>query len=148
MTAVQRKRLKRYVAYLRNLKPTHFDMTAWCMDRNTKKEKTTEELVCALKEGCGTTACAVGHLPLFNPRVFQFVMENRDSDFKRIEYDVKNIQTGRTNTEGFVDYFGVSEYEVDSVFNPFASSWWHDKAKNALYITPKMVAREIERRWL
>ena len=66
MTPIQRKRAIRFANYLMKLPREGFDISVVCIapTGNPKENMKTKS--------CGSSGCAIGHLPLFSPSVFEY----------------------------------------------------------------------------
>ena len=122
MKAIHRKRLQKLADFLKTVPPKQFDIDCLFIgDRD--------------KLGCGSIACAIGHCPIAFPSDWEF---NPNPNF--YSFEAVRLKCG---SDGFWDedakrYFGISEDDVKGIF----LSSGYRKAGN---VTPKMVARKIER---
>lgn len=112
MNQVQRKRARRFAQFLLKVPTEQFDIDYVCY--TTKDDRRP---IRGLVGKCGSVACAIGHLPIFNPRVFVYKqwVERESSS----EYDVRNVLT---NTVGIrqhgTEYFGFTDKEAYWLFYP------------------------------
>lgn len=125
MTSVQRKRFIRYANFMNRLPVKHFNLNMICSaGLNPIHELLDEE------NSCGTTACALGHLPVFNPRVFVF---RRNGYLGRWgNYGIGNKKTGCSDSfETAEEYFGITQKQLRDLFEPKSypvSDWNNPKA--------------------
>lgn len=122
MNSVERKRLKRFIAFLKKVPESQFNMNVICQVKNIYD---TPDF------SCGTAACAIGHLPLFNPRVFSYKYHSGRC------YNVLNKETGEYNyIHVGKEYFGLTYSQSEEAFNAYC--YPQDK------ISPSDVAAKLE----
>ncbi len=131
--ATQRKRLKRFSAYLRKLKPEYFNLDTLCSVKGTTTATVNDIHV----NGCGTAACALGNLPIFNRRRFRFKHYRSDFLDNKTIFDVVDNVTGTDDWCGLAkEYFGFKDSEECS--SVFLDDGYIEKA------TPQDVADKID----
>lgn len=111
MTAVQRKRSYRFAKFLMTkVKEDSFDLDFVCLSssNNTSDAKIMEELT----RGCGTVACAIGHLPLFNKKRFSYEIRPGDR-YIHVRDNVENHNSFSTISE---NYLGFTARETAFLF--------------------------------
>lgn len=129
MTQVQRKRFIRYANFLNRLSSKHFNLDVVCSaGENPMLELLDKE------NSCGTVACAYGHLPIFNPRVFEYYTNGY-----RGRWGTHNVVTkGKHNFDEFeaaTEYFGITREQATELFEPrkyMPSDWRNPKAVAAV----------------
>lgn len=127
MNQLQRKRAKRFAAFLINkVRAKQFDIDRVCEIMNGDNEDPLKGLTGA----CGTVACAIGHLPVYNPKRFRFI--GNASYFEVLDTETRS----KDYINIAVNYFGFTEDEADWLFTP----WGYEEYKR---VTPKTVARRI-----
>jgi len=116
MTTTHRKRLQKLADFLKTVPPKQFDLCSILEGDPAKL-------------GCGTFACAIGHCPIVFPRQWRF----------RGHCSVSLRKDGHTDwlysTE---EFFGLEVAQIDQIFTLHGYP-------NMAPVTPKMVARKIER---
>lgn len=133
MNSVERKRAVRFGTYLQSVPGKQFNIDSVCSTAG----KTLGNPLKGLTGGCGTTACAIGHLPAFNRVRFKFVkVWSADGD-DELAFQVEDIES---NLDDYLDigmdYFGLTEAQADWLFSP----WSYDGYKK---VTAKTVARRL-----
>lgn len=112
MTPIQRKRLIRYANFLNRLPSKHFDLNVICRaDKNPIAELKD------IENSCGTTACAYGHLPVFNPRVFAFCRNKYGTRWGNLNV-VKKGENESLNFKPATEYFGITLDQAIKLFSP------------------------------
>lgn len=132
-TQIQRKRLKRFINFIRgiNKKIFRLDVTCLLSSNNTDKNMldTFKDKIINGKDGA--YACACGLLPLFNPREFKWIESYEDI----IVVDSKS----RINPWAFIrDYFGIDS----GLHYLFVSMYYKTNGKR---VTPKMLADKLQK---
>lgn len=140
--SVQRKRLKRFINFLRRADKKNFDLATVC---NTDVGNPFLVVDRFKKHSCGTTACVYGLLPVYNPSMFYYQQTCQISN-KYFSYSVRIYNNKVYGIHYTMEwYFGISEYASDILFFDSTydtTSCWY--GKNIRKITPKMVADKLE----
>ncbi len=127
MDQLQRKRARRFANFLLTVPAKQFDMNTVC---ETKGQNVDASPIVG---ECGTVACAIGHLPVFNR--FTYSWDSRFSD--ETYFNVEDKETGDEDYDVIAEkYFGFSQDEVEWLFNPGGYSEY-------VRVTPKTVAKRI-----
>lgn len=152
MTPVQRKRLKRYIAFLRKVPQEHFNMRYWVTYNGILP--TSGDVLCSLKNGtCGTAGCAIGWLPVYNPKVFKYGKASLYTNFNRVRLIANPRKSG---ANAATSYFGIEPEVASQIFvemdanGPYAyPANWNSKycfmEVEKTSITPNMVADRLEK---
>lgn len=128
MNQIERKRVKRFAQFLNDIPAKQFDIQRVCEITNQNSENPRQ----GLTGGCGTVACAIGHLPVYNPRRFKF-----HNVVDQWSFEVEDIETGETDyTTIGSEYFGFTADEAEWLFSP----WGYE---DYVRVTPKTVARRM-----
>lgn len=144
MTSIQKKRLARFINFLRKVPRSNFNMEHWIVADG----ETSQEVICDLKQHkCGTAGCAVGWMPVFNPKVFKY-----DMFWNAIVLNENNLIL---NVDAAIEYFGIKAEVARQIFyymdeygeygypaNHF-DTWTDTMVVATEKITPKMVASRL-----
>lgn len=129
MNQVQRKRARRFANFLLKVPKEQFNIDYVCYSTKENRRPVTK------LGDCGSVACAMGHLPLFNPR--RFVYKQWVERPTAVEYDIRDVVTGSINIRNHAtEYFGFTENECRWLFFP-------DGYGYSSYVTPEDVANRI-----
>ena len=131
--SVQRKRLQRFSKFLRNLPTEHFDIS--CVVQSKETDPTKINL-----KSCGTAACAIGHLVVFNPWRFEYSPGPNFTEFN--QFIIKDKVTHNDDWGELVkDYFGIHDKYIFHQNGYETKNGW---PMSAVDITPQMVADKID----
>ncbi len=85
----------------------------------------------ALKHPCGTTACALGFLPVVFPRSLKYVLSNSG---KYAGITLTNNQTGATwhSFKAAAQFFGISDYHANYLFDPSDNNLGMDASRQTV----------------
>lgn len=113
---MNKERLHTLAAFLRKVKPQHFDLDHWC-DLDGGKLKNG-----ALKErGCGTTACALGwapSIPEFRARGLQLKNLAARGDTPDIDVIFKARGKTYSGEDAAAMFFGLTKTQSEYLFMP------------------------------
>lgn len=143
MTSVQRKRAWRFVGFLRRLPRKHFNMSHWVVSDTARSAQGCLIAIQDEVNSCGTTACALGHLPVFNPKVFAYKAYYSEiwEQYKITNgIKVRGKRGYQHPTDIAEDYFGIPENICMKIFvnkKTYKGTRW-DR------VTPVMVAAKLE----
>lgn len=141
-TQIQRKRLKRFINFLRRVDKKNFDLSVVCYTNVGNPFLVVDRFK---KHSCGTTACVYGLLPVYNPTVFYY-QQTCQLDDKRFAYSIRSNKANLGGIHNTMDwYFGIGEDVIDMLFFDSTyddTSHWY--GKDIQKITPKMVADKLE----
>jgi hypothetical protein len=120
MNAIQRKRLLKLADFLDQLPPQKFDFDTIAVEG----AKPHKEALKARKESCGTTACAIGWMPVVFPRLTRWV--RTPCYFDSVAIHIGPAGRGKARDfEVAEQVFGLTEQEAEWLFLPDATLYEH-----------------------
>ncbi len=136
MNQIQKKRVKRFIEFIRKIPKRIFKIDTTC-ELNGETGADLQEFKKAIKASKYSSkskakVCGIGSLPLFNPSVFKYGIDSAG-----------HIAPYYTLLDSYDEYYMVGDYfglTDKNIADCFGSGSYEDMDK----VTPKMVAKNLE----